>query len=67
MTWYLGADFQLHMMLYVVIYFFYRRRWLTYLFIGTMIVLGFAAPVGIVLLGWAEAPNPSIFLHPTHR
>ena len=67
MTWYLGADFQLHILLYVVIYFFYRRRWLTTLFIGAMFILGFIAPPIIVLLGIAEAPNPSIFLHPSHR
>ena len=67
MTWYLAADFQLHLILYLVIYLFYRARMLTNLFIGAMFVLGFVSPIAIVLMGIADAPNPSIFLHPTHK
>ena len=32
-----------------------------------MIVLGFAIPVLLVVTGYSDAPNPSIFLHPQNR
>ncbi len=66
MTWYLGADFQLHILLFAVIY-FYRHRWFTRIYIGSMMAAGFLIPVAIVLLGIADSPNPSIFFHPTHQ
>ncbi|KAH7640749.1 hypothetical protein HUG17_8218 [Dermatophagoides farinae] len=68
MHWYLSADFQLHILLYVVIYFFtIRRSLLSFVYSYIMIGLGFFIPIIIVLLGWGSAPNPSIFLHPNYR
>lgn len=67
MSWYLSADIQLHILVYVVIYFYYQRPLLSHVYIILMILLGFLIPILIVLTGLIGAPNPSIFLHPQYK
>lgn len=54
-------------MLFVVLALYFRHRWLARAYIGAMIVVGFLAPVAVVLGGWGVAPNPTIFMHQTHK
>lgn len=64
MHWYLSADFQLHLILFFVIILFSTRPFIAILYVISMIMLGIIIPIIIVIYGFADAPNPSIFLHP---